>query len=547
MQQNNSPEGCSWDKTDKSTQNVRSTMLYSHKESTSPGGRFVGPEGSRMADAGKHAPGAVMAAGAVVTALFLAARFHALDADFPLEVTRSGVLFTDEGWYANAATRQMTLGHWHLVGDFNPAVNMPLGQVLLWLSFQVCGRSIVTARMLTAMAYAVFALFTMATVRLHAGTRAALVVGLLLATNYVGFAYSRLGIMEMVANGFVAASLYYGVRARISPRRQVYLHCAAALGAAACLTKGTMLFVFPVLSYVGLSSGRVLRQRVAYAAIPWMHAALIFGGVQFAASRIFHEDYAYFYEINVGARRVSGLGALAVNLVRHAHHAFALDPALVIATGTVCCLAFCASRAFRRDALVHLFLGEVICYLALLLNVEYGPPRYYLPLLGPLAGLLTLGAASLARQMRPATQPRAYVALAAVLLGTVTLGAVRIAKLLTSPRYSMVTMLRDARRVIDAYEDRPGSPLVLGNFADTLALETGVRSMNSELSTVPLPTRLGSMGEKPRYALLQADTGKMTAFLHAKGARLNLLGVWDVYDNYYGGGEPVSLFAVEWR
>ena len=73
-------------------------------------------------------------------------RLYALEADFPLGLTSSGELFTDEGWYASSASRHAIGLPWLVNGDFNPAIQMPVGQWLLALVFDVFGASLLSTR-----------------------------------------------------------------------------------------------------------------------------------------------------------------------------------------------------------------------------------------------------------------------------------------------------------------------------------------------------------------------------------------------------------------
>src|ERR1700710_1588577 len=83
----------------------------------------------------------------VFVSLLIALRFFHLDADFPLGISWSGDLYTDEGWYANAAIRDIVSGEWYLPGDFNPAVTLPVGQLLQRAAFGVFGLGLIPARL----------------------------------------------------------------------------------------------------------------------------------------------------------------------------------------------------------------------------------------------------------------------------------------------------------------------------------------------------------------------------------------------------------------
>jgi hypothetical protein len=202
---------------------------------------------------------------------------------------------------------------------------------------------------------------------------------------------------------------------------------------------------------------------------------------------------------------------------------------------------------------VCLFVGQVVGYFVVLASVSYGPPRYFVPLVAPLAALIGLGCSTLSntRALRIGHRclPVAWTStlLALMLAGVMTSGAARIVGYFRDLRYSMPTMLRDVERLVDARDRGHGRGLVLGNFADTLALETGLRAMNTRLGAVPLAHRLQAGRPRPEFVLAQADTAELKSLLQSLGAELFLLGRWDVYGNYYGDGQPVSLFAIDWK
>ncbi|MEO7029083.1 MAG: hypothetical protein ABI147_06740, partial [Acidobacteriaceae bacterium] len=85
-----------------------------------------------------------------VAIVFFALHFLHLNADFPnhspwIDWSK----YTDEGWYGDAAIRQVLFGHWYWKGDFNPAVALPVWPAMEFLVFRVTGVSAVAARALT--------------------------------------------------------------------------------------------------------------------------------------------------------------------------------------------------------------------------------------------------------------------------------------------------------------------------------------------------------------------------------------------------------------
>jgi len=79
--------------------------------------------------------------------LFVLLRFINLDADFPQGITTSAALYTDEGWYSNAAIYYIVTGNWYNPGDPNLIVNQPVGQIIQAVMFSSLGMSLSTARL----------------------------------------------------------------------------------------------------------------------------------------------------------------------------------------------------------------------------------------------------------------------------------------------------------------------------------------------------------------------------------------------------------------
>src|ERR1700723_3712600 len=85
-----------------------------------------------------------------VAAVFYALHFLHLSADFPnYSPWMDWSKYTDEGWYGDAAIRQLQRGSWRVPGDFNPAAALPVWPLLELAVFCFTGVSLVAARALT--------------------------------------------------------------------------------------------------------------------------------------------------------------------------------------------------------------------------------------------------------------------------------------------------------------------------------------------------------------------------------------------------------------
>jgi len=315
---------------------------------------------------------AVAVALLLLVAVLLLARFVHLDADFPAGITWSGVLYTDEGWYSNAATRHVLTGEWYLEGDFNPAVNMPMGQLLHRASFEVFGLSLSAARFTPALAFSAAIVLVALLVRRRFGAPAALLTAALLASSYIGFAYSRLAIMEPVGMGFVALALYLADRAQ-GARAAWWSALAGLAASAAILTKSTMIFAVPLVAWLAwAASGRNAvadlrtdwRRRVDVVIPALLVPLFIVLGHHFAAAMLFPLDYTYFGVLNVGRRGVTGLADWLLNIPAQGIGLLALGEGFLLTCAVLIAAALWTSSEFRRSALVQVLLACIVIYFA---------------------------------------------------------------------------------------------------------------------------------------------------------------------------------------
>ena len=480
----------------------------------------------------------------LATAVLVGLRFFHLDADFPMGINRSGDLFNDEGWYANAAVRHFVYGKWYLEGDFNPIVSMPLGQFAHRLAFELFGLGFSSARMSGALAFVAVIVLVALLVRRHSGTWAGLLTALIIASYYPGFAFSRLAIMESLGMGLVAASLFVADRGR-GPKAMPCLIAAALFLVAAALAKSTMIFAVPLLAYIAWLSAESPRDRILFPLVSLLITLVIIGGYQLIAAHQFGADVALFKATNLGDRQVNGLLGWLVNIPTKlgrmfwfGGYAFCIGGLLVAAAGVL-------SAAFRRSTIVHILLGYGAAYFALQTLVWYGPARYFLPFIIPLAGLTAIACVELTRWLEENQPNRRFALLPSLMVAIVVLaGSVHIVSYMANLKYSFRQMAAGVNEIIRRRGDNVSDTIVFGNLADTTAIEDGFRAMNTTLSTAPLNERLKTY--RPSYVLVHVDDKLVLDAVHSLGGRTTPLGAWDVLENYYRAGQNVRLLNVDW-
>ncbi len=435
----------------------------------------------------------------VLSVILVIVRCIHLEADFPVGITHSGELYTDEGWYANAAVRDVTGGAWYVAGDFNPAIDLPVGQLLQRAAFGIFGLNLAAARTTGVVAFGVVIILTGFMVGRDAGGLAGVLTGLILSSHYIGFAYSRLAIMEPLGMAFVAVSLVLAQPAH-RKRRLYRLMLSAAVAGAAVLVKGTMAFAIPLIAYMAWRHGRDRQERWILGFVCLVIPAIMVGGWLLVIRHFFYADYVYFNEINLGARKITSLHGWYSNVIEQLRGMLVLGKGFLAASLLLIAGAAILSLRFRETMTVRILIAYGVAYFFLLTTVHYGPPRYFVPLIVPFAGLGAVAAVGLSKWFRELPAMRWLAMVPPLLVLGVSLdGSGRIARYLVQPRYSLVQMSADVDKIVRQREGSTANVMLLGNMADTVAISTGMRAVNSSLGTVPLRDRLRRI--HPAYVL----------------------------------------------
>ena len=227
------------------------------------------------------------AAGILFLALFL--RGFNLTADPP--TTSVGIVFHDEGAWVHNARNAALWDTWR-TDDWNPVFIAPVFTALEYVTFEWLGVGTWQARVVPV-ASGLFALvFLMAGLRAVGGDRAALVGGLLLATEYTWVMWNRAALMEstMTALMVVGWAAY-----AMSSRRPVWAAVAGVAATLAFFTKAAAAFfiaaiVLDAVATLALARWRGARERVGAAeptmterrAAKWVLAGLALSAVAIA-------------------------------------------------------------------------------------------------------------------------------------------------------------------------------------------------------------------------------------------------------------------------
>ncbi len=166
----------------------------------------------------------------------------------------AGLYDPNEGMYAEIPREMVLLGDW-LTPRFNFIRYLEKPPLLYWLTalaYQLFGITEFSARLATALAAALGVGVVYGIGRDLWGRRAGLVSGLILATSFGYFIFSRIILTDMLFSTLLAATFWGVLRGSLdeTPRRGSMLLAYAAMGLA-ILTKGLIGLAFPVLTLGG--------------------------------------------------------------------------------------------------------------------------------------------------------------------------------------------------------------------------------------------------------------------------------------------------------
>ena len=343
--------------------------------------------------------------------------------------------------------------------------------------------------------------------------------------------------------GFVMASLFLVQKAR-GRKAMLYLIAASLLAVAAALVKTTMIFAIPLVAYFAWVNGESRRERFMFPIISLFLPLFLIAGYHIIAWHFFKADYSYFAGLNLRTE-VTGVWSWFVNIPRKLWQMLVLGKFFLGIAVVFIAAAGVVSAQFRRSPIVHVLIGYGVTYFSLLTTVWYGPPRYFLPLIVPLAGLIAIACVELTKWLRDNQNYRRFTMAPSLLVaGLVLFGSARIVSYMSNPSYSYLEMMAGVNDIIRQREGRLTQVIVFGDIADQVALETGVRAMNTSYGVDPLVERFERY--HPPYLILHVAKEKVLSAVRSIGGQATQLGEWDVYENFYRDEHNVKLFSVSW-
>ena len=472
----------------------------------------------------------------IIIVLFAVLRFVNLEADFPAGITQSGLLYTDEGWWANAASNHFITGKWYVEGDYNPIVNLPIGQLIQAATFSIFGLKLVSAR-LTVSIFSIFlVLLTYLLARRYVNNFISWLVAFLLIVNFFFFAYSRLAILEVLMLSFIVLSILVASAYRTKHHILIIVLSSSILAIAA-LTKTTAIFALPVLMYVSSLRQENIKKRLLLSGISALIFFAVFITYNYLASSSYPDDFSYFKEFNINSKFSWYPIDIAKNAIKAVWRARCISPIIYPFSIFLSSILLVRSRKFRNNILVRLSFLWLFLYFGFLSTTSYQPQRYYLPLLIPTVVLFSISIVSVHKYLK---KPYMVFLQCLVVLYATVFNGYKVVEYIRKPSFTFVDMARDVKQIINRDYQDYRDVILLGHFANSISLETGIQSINTTYGTGKIQWKMAKY--KPQYYISKGLEHGVVNILN-ESYRLEHISKWDVFNNYCSN-KKVRLFKL---
>ncbi len=461
------------------------------------------------------------------------ARLLHLEADFPVELTKSAAPLSDEGWHSNAAARYWQFGYWYLPGDVNRAITQPVFHLLQWITFSAMGVSLFSARLTAVLLFLGLVGVMTSTIRLQAGLIGALLTTLLLTTNFHLFAYSRIALVDLPMLFFVIASLGLLVSLR-SQRAFLGGALAGLVYSWALLTKPSALFAMPVLllvAAIGIESSRFRVRR----SLGFLTSSVLSTGSHYLLGLYFFpQDMPEFWFLIASKVRSGGPGRWertwsAIRIMG------GREPLLCVAlVVSVLVIAHHWRKTGLRSQRVTIFyLLGAVGYFAVISSSHYQPVRYFVPFI-----VLAIGVVALATAIAISEQRRPVAAVLLILVGAhIAVGTFRIADYLSHPEWSY----RDfCEQLVSDLEGTTPPVLLMGDMAPQVSMATGIEAISGQVGTESAAWRYQTY--QPTHLITRGPISSQLRAAVPATDDLELIKTYDVMHNHYNGA--VHLYRV---
>jgi hypothetical protein len=432
----------------------------------------------------------------VLSGVAFALHFLHLRADFPNHSPwNDWAKYTDEGWYGDAAIRHYLRGTWRLVGDFNPAVALPVWPLVEAVLFRFTGVGLVAARALTVCVFGCVLCSSFFFLRLRAerqGDRpmrtvfAAAAVLVLAASPFI-YVFTRLAILEPLLVLMMLLSLQAAYATRLAKSRWQCAAYAAGVGLLIALmigTKTTAIFLLPAIAYMLADSAGWRWRRMLRTGMVTGGVVALLCGVYFLllVRHGYLGDFRYLFSANAytGITRSTFFKTVGETIA----DGMWTGPLTYPLAGLMLALACLRPRVWRDPVFTSLALWAAgyMVFMAYHANMQ---PRYYLVVAVPMTLLLLRGALHVAEW-----NPVAPLALAPLLLLVVGNSARQTVRYARHPEYTYQTAAIRIEHIVEAEPSH--SHTVLSISGSNLSLMTGLPSICDDFGTMQLEDRIAA-------------------------------------------------------
>ncbi|MGB9801032.1 MAG: ArnT family glycosyltransferase [Thermanaerothrix sp.] len=471
-----------------------------------------------------------------ITLFYFSARFIHLLADFPTGINWSGDLFTDEGWYSNGAVRFMISGHWIVNGDFNPIINVPVFQFAALFGFKLLGLSILSARIVELAFFSVLLGVTFLLIRLEWGDIPALLSLALICGDFLIFLYSRLAFLEIPMLTFVMLALFSYKKLQ---KANLQIIVTSVILFLATLTKTTAIFAITTFLFLLWTENIGLNEKVKRSVSFILFYLMLYLIYLLFIYHNFRQDFEYFNTINFSKRITPQIQSIIENSFSIFRDLFNLHISILWLSILAILFIVLVNRVILRNRWLVAIMLLIISYIGLLSITSYHPPRYYIPLLFVLCTFCGISFGDfLAQKTR-----NHFIRLLSILTicAFIIVNSLSIFSYLSSPNYSFITMVRQVSKTI--LSSGQPSPLLIGPFANTISLESGIFSINSNLGLWDIRKKMETY--QPTYFISFANDNLINEL--SNRYVFSPVAEFRVLENYYNGNNIILYKITEVR
>jgi hypothetical protein len=443
----------------------------------------------------------------VAAAVLFVLHFVHLKADFPNNSPWvDWSKYTDEGWYGDAAIRQVLSGHWYWAGDFNPAVALPVWPAIEYLVFKITGVTPVAARALTLGIFALTLVTLYLLIQRHTRPRtsdsgqplAAALTVLFLCASPLFYVFERMAILEPLLIALTALALLAASHLHAKPLRAQSLRgllpglWLMLLLPAMVLTKTTAICLFPAVFYmVWARAGYRFVPLMKLAAPPAIGALTLWCGYFFLLVRPHYlEAYRYLFSANAYTGiELEPVSKVVLNTI--ADGAWMGKVVYIAFFVVVALVVFWRGRLLANPLFPTLLLW-ISGYFAFLAYHNNLQPRYYLVVAVPITVVVAMGIDSFRQALDGSYRRGAAILATSLAVGVVLVivvpDAVQQIGYVLHPTYQFEAAAQGIKQLVLADTTHPH--LILSISGSDLTLMTGLPSIDDDFGTLSLEDRV---------------------------------------------------------